>query len=174
MRDLFVRLRNLAHMRGDIDQENTIASYISLVEYAGVKNSKWYKSWRGWQNRILLGWRWLSSGFYMSWVRPIIWLLLGYLILNLIPFIWAVLDGIIEVSWENLKKWLNFCVYTPAKIFFYADSLKDVLGDYTYTILEREFLLGEAGLNIIGVLRLVWIWLCGAAFRNAIKTYSSR
>ena len=61
--DLFVRLRNLAHMRGDIGQENIIASYISLVEYAEVKNSEWYKTWRGWQDWLLLGWRWVSSWF---------------------------------------------------------------------------------------------------------------
>ncbi len=171
MKDLFVRLKNLAHMRNDIDQENTIASYISLVEYAEVKNSKWYKSWRGLQNWLLLGWRWTSSRFYMSWIRPISLLLLGYFIINSIPLIWARFGGMREVSWET---YLNFCTYTPAKIFFYADSLKDVLDNCTYTIIEREFLLGEVGLNIIGIFRLVWIWLCGAAFRNAIKTYSSK
>ena len=171
MRDLFVRLRNLAHVRGDIGQENTIANYISLVEYARVKNSKWYKSWRGWQDWLLLGWRWVSSGFYMSWIRPIGLLLLGYFILNFIPFIWAGLDGIREVSWG---KYWDFCVYTPAKIFLYADSLEDVLGDGAYARLKGEFLFGEVGLNTIGIFRLVWIWLCGAAFRNAIKTYSSK
>ncbi len=171
MKDLFVRLKNLAHVRGDIGQENIISSYISIIEYAGVKNSKWYKSWRGWQDWLLLGWRWISSRFYTSWIRPISLLLLGYFLLNAIPFIWAEFDEIKEVS--SGKYW-DFCVYTPAKIFLYADNLRDVLGNCAYANLKREFLFGEVGLSVIGIFRLVWIWLCGAAFRNAIKTYSSR
>ena len=171
MKNLFVRLKNLAHVRGDIGQENIIASYISIIEYAGVKNSKWYKSWRGWQDWLLLGWRWMSSRFYTSWIRPISLLLLGYFVLNSIPFIWAEFDKIKEVS---CGKYWNFCVYTPAKIFLYADNLREILGDCAYANLKSEFLFGEVGLRMIGIFRLIWIWLCGAAFRNAIKTYSSR
>ncbi len=164
--DLFVRLRNLARMRGDIGQENIIASYISLVEYAEVKNSEWYKSWRGWQDWLLLGWRWVSSGFYMSWLRPIVWLIGGYLVLNAIPFLFLWGEGLsFDGYWE-------FCFLSPTKIPFYADGLNAVLGGYRYGMVLWG--IGKSCLNFIGVVRLVWIALCSYAFKNAIRTYWPR
>ena len=165
MRDLFVKLKNLAHVRGDIGQENTIASYISLVEYAQVKNDKWYKSWQGWQDWLLLGWRGVSSKFYTSWLRPIIWLVGGYLVLNAIPFLFFWGEGLslgFDGYWE-------FCFYSPIRIPFYADGLKAVLGEDRY-----GEVLWEGWLNVIGIVRLVWIALCSYAFKNAIRTYRSR
>jgi len=128
MRDLFVKLKNLAHVRGDIGQENTIASYISLIEYAQVKNDKWYKSWQGWQDWLLLGWRGVSSKFYTSWLRPIIWLVGGYLVLNAIPFFFLWEEGL---SFDFDGYW-EFCFYSPIRILFYADGLKAVLGEDRY------------------------------------------
>ena len=159
MRDLFVKLKNLAHVRGDIGQENTIASYISLVEYAQVKNDKWYKSWQGWQDWLLMWWRWRSSKFYTSWLRPFGWLVVGYVVLNLIPMIW-----IGDYSW---REWLEFSVLSPAKIPSFADSLETILG-------TKMTGFDKIGLHVMGIVRLIWIALCGYAFRNAIRTYLSR
>ena len=168
MGNLFVRLRNLAHMRGDIGQENIIASYISLVEYAEVKNSEWYKSWRGWQDWLLLGWRWVSSGFYMSWIRPLGWLIGGCLVLNAIPFLFFWGEGL---SFDFDGYW-EFCFLSPTRIPFYADGLNAVLGEDRYG--EVLWGIGKGWLNFIGIVRLVWIALCGYAFKNAIKTYWPR
>ncbi len=166
MRDLFVKFKNLAHVRGDIGQENTIASYISLVDYAHVKNDKWYKSWQGWQDWLLLGWRGVSSEFYTSWLRPIIWLVGGYLVLNAVPFLFLWGEGVsFDGYWE-------FCFYSPIRILFYADGLMAALGAERY----GEVLSGinTAWLNAIGIVRLVWIALCSYAFKNAIRMYGSR
>ncbi len=168
MRDLFVKLKNLAHVRGDIGQENTIASYISLVEYAQVKNDKWYKSWQGWQDWLLLGWRGVSSKFYTSWLRPIIWLVGGYLVLNAIPFLFLWGEGL---SFDFDGYW-EFCFYSPIRILFYADGLKAVLGEDRYG--EVLWGIDQGWLNFIGVVRLVWIALCSYAFKNAIRTYWPR
>ncbi len=164
-RELFVRLRNLAHVRGDIGQESIIASYIFQVEYARVKDSKWYKSWRGWQDWLLLGWRKWSSDFYMSWVRPFGCLIGGYLVFNAIPFL-----GIDSDFGDKVYGWLEFSFYSPVKIPFYAEGLKAVLD-------AKKLKLGEGWggwLHFIGFLRLLWIALWGYAFRNAIRTFSSR
>ena len=168
MRDLFVKLKNLAHVRGDIGQENTIASYISLVEYAQVKNDKWYKSWQGWQDWLLLGWRGVSSKFYTSWLRPIVWLVGGYLVLNAIPFLFLWGEGL---SFDFDGYW-SFCFYSPIRILFYADGLKAVLGEDRYG--EVLWGIDKGWLNVIGVVRLVWIALCSYAFKNAIRTYWPR
>ena len=168
MRDLFVKLKNLAHVRGDIGQENTIASYISLIEYAQVKNDKWYKSWQGWQDWLLLGWRGVSSKFYTSWIRPIIWLVGGYLVLNAIPFLFLWGEGL---SFD-FDGYLEFCFYSPIRILFYADGLKAVLGEDRYG--EVLWGIDKGWLNVIGVVRLVWIALCSYAFKNAIRTYWPR
>ena len=153
MRDLFVKLKNLAHVRGDIGQENTIASYISLVEYAQVKNDKWYKSWQGWQDWLLLGWRGVSSKFYTSWLRPIVWLVGGYLVLNAIPFLFLWGEGL---SFDFDGYW-SFCFYSPIRILFYADGLKAVLGEDRYG--EVLWGIDKGWLNVIGVVRLVWLTL---------------
>ena len=128
MRDLFVKFKNLAQDRGDIRQENRIASFISVVEYAQLLNEKWYKNWQGWQDWLLLGWRRVSSDFYMSWLRPIVLFVAGYFILNSIPFfyLWHM-----DFSLDFGRYW-EFCTYGPIRILFYADGLKTVLGDDGY------------------------------------------
>ena len=168
MRDLFVKFKSLAHVRGDKRQENTIDSFVSLIEYAQLLNEKWYRSWQGWQDWLLLGWRGVSSRFFMSWLRPIIWLVGGYLILNSIPFCYLLEKG---VSFDFDRYW-EFCFLSPIRILFYADCLKDVLGVERY----GEVLGGinTGSLNAIGIVRLLWIALCSYAFRNAIKTYGSK
>ena len=165
MGDLFVRLKNLAHVRGDIGQANTIASYISLIEYAQVKNDKWYKSWQGWQDWLLLGWQGVSSKFYTSWIRPIGWLVGGMLVLNAIPFLFLWGEGL---SFDFDGYW-EFCFYSPIRIPFYADGLKAVLGEDKYG--EVLWGIDKGWLNVIGIVRLVWIALCSYAFKNAIRTY---
>ena len=38
-----------------------------------------------WQDRILYGWRRWSSDFYRSWLRPLIVILVSYIVLNAVP-----------------------------------------------------------------------------------------
>ena len=69
-----------------------------------------------------------------------------------------------DYSW---REWLEFSVLSPAKIPFYADSLETVLG-------TKMTGFDKIGLHVMGIFRLIWIALCGYAFRNAIRTYLSR
>ena len=167
MRDLFIKLKNLTRARGDTGQENIITSYISLIEYAQVKNDNWYKSWQGWQDWLLLWWRGLSSNFYMSWLRPIIWLIIGYSGFSIIPFLFLNFDKYGEFCW--FSKYGEFWLYSPAKLPFYIDNLKIVLGENKYKeVLNR---INEGWLSLISTLRLAWITLCAYAFKNAIGIY---
>lgn len=110
MREIFVKLASIANVRRDSKQENILTAYKAPVDYAQVKNSKWYKSTHGWQDWLILTWRYVSSDFYRSWLRPVSLFVGGYMILNLIPFLFIGFDG----YWE-------FCFYRPTRIFSYPD-----------------------------------------------------
>ena len=164
-RDLFRKLKHIAHARSDTGQEVILSNYISRIEYQIMRRErigKWYKNlrwYRNWSGRLLMWWRRWSSDFYSSWARPFGWLVGGYLVLNLIPMVWV---G--DYSW---REGLEFSVLSPAKIPFYADSLETVLG-------TKMTGFNKIGLHVMGIFRLIWIALCGYAFRNAIRTYLAR
>ena len=160
-RQLFVKLKDLAAKKNDVNQENIFSIHLSKIEYAIIKKEKLYKKW---QDRILMGWQCWSSDFYTSYTRPVILLLVGYLALNFIPFLW------IECfSWYD---WLEFSIRNPTKIVFYSEELKTVLGATEYETLSIK--LNKIWLDFIGILQIIWLALCGYAFRNAIRTYFSK
>ena len=153
-RDLFILLRKLAIERKDMSQEKIIDSYISMIEYTEIKKSKWYKTWEGIEKMILLGWRRWSSNFYMSWLRPLVFLFYGYLIFNAIPMLW-----IDDYSW---REWLEFSFLSPKAIYDYAGNLGNLL--------EPEVTEGDKiGLNVVEWGRWIWIILCGFAVKNVFK-----
>ena len=165
-RDLFVLLRKLAIERKDIKQEKIIDSHIDMVDYINAKKSKW--SWRRGirinEERIRLGWSWWSSRFYMSWLRPLVLLIGGYLILNAVSILWV--DGYPGWDWSEWGEfgleWLEFSVLSPKAIYDYVKSLEGVL--------DTQVGRGDRIiLDVVGWLRWIWIILCGFAFGNAIK-----
>ncbi len=160
-RKLFVKLKDLAAKKNDVSQVNIFSSYLSKIEYAIVKKEKWYKKW---QDRILMGWQCWSSDFYTSYTRPVILLIVGYSALNFLPFLW-----IENFSWYD---WLKFSIRNPTKIVFYSEELKTVLGVTEYETLSTK--LNKIWLDFIGLLQIIWLALCGYAFRNAIRTYFSK
>ena len=167
-RDLFRKLKHIAHERSDTGQEVILSNHISRIEYQIMRRKrrgKWYKScewYSNWPGRLLMWWRKWSSDFYMSWIRPFGCLIGGYLVFNAIPFL-----GIDSGFGDKVYGWLEFSFYSPVKIPFYAEGLKAVVD-------AKELKLGEGWLHFIGFLRLLWIALWGYAFRNAIRTFSSR
>lgn len=167
-RDLFRKLKHIAHARSDTGQEVVLSNCISRIEYQIMRRErrgKWYKNWEwysNWAGRLLMWWRWRLSDFYTSWIRPFGCLIGGYLAFNAIPFL-----GIDSDFWYKVHGWLAFSFFSPVKIPFYAEGLKAVID-------AKELKLGEGWLHFIGFLRLLWIALWGYAFRNAIKTFSSR
>ena len=158
IRALFIRLCQVARTRGDLKQVKLLNSHIMFFEYLYVKNNGWNENWNNCQDFILLLWRKLSSKFYMSWVRPLIGLLVGYLGFNAVSMIYC-----------DFTEYLLFCVYSATSILTYTSGLEIVLGveKYKATITQTS----EGWLNFIGLFRLLWITLWGYAFKNAIGLY---
>ena len=156
MRELFIKLKIIAQARGDIGQENISASYISLIEYVQIKNNLWHKRRFDWQDLLLFWWRYASSRFYTSWIRPLVCLSIGYFLINAIPFLFI-----------ESAEYLTFCLSSPTKLPFFADNLKEVLKDDKFA--ELLDCVGKVWLDLIGILRLIWLTLFGYAFKNAIR-----
>lgn len=156
MRELFIKLKIIAHARGDIDQENISASYISLIEYVQIKNNPWHKLRFVWQDFLLFWWRYKSSRFYTSWIRPLVYLSIGYFLINAIPFLSI-----------DSTEYLAFCLSSPTKLPFFADNLKEILGAEKFA--KSLYGIDRVWLDLLGILRLIWLTLFGYAFKNAIK-----
>lgn len=155
-KELFVRLKKLAIERKDALQEKIIDHHISMIRYVDLTCIPWGKIENHEKEELLvLRWRWYSSHFYMSWVRPLGLLVVGYFVLNLIPMLWV--DGY-DCWWE----WLELSVSSPKAISDLAESLGEVLGT---GVTGRD----KFGLRVVEWFRWIWIALCVIAFRNAIR-----
>ena len=151
------------------EQMSIIASYIMLIEYAQIKYDfkyeGWYRCYSEWQNWILLGWRKISSNFYMSWLRPTIFLIGGFLCFNLAPFLILWLHGL---RFDYIGYW-EFCLASPTTIPFYATTLETILGKDRYG--ELLWLVIEVWLDFLGILRILWMTLWGYALKNVLRAY---
>ena len=132
MRNLLLELKQAARLKGDNSQENLIASFISLIEFVQIKNEKWYKNKQGWQNRLLFGWRNFSTKFYRSWIRPLVLLMLGYMLINIIPFLYIGFEGYGE-----------FCFYRPHQDTLFYGWIRNCVRNRFCTIPESQYSLDE-------------------------------
>ena len=167
MKELFVKFKKLASLKEDIGQITILNSFVLLVEFVLVKNDEWYKTRQGWQDWLLLEWRYMSSRFYTSWTRPTIGLIASYFTINSIPFLILCFGGL-SFDWPS---YLAFCFHNPTKIPFYTEGLEAVLGRDRYG--EMLWAIGETWLAVFGIIRLIGITLFGYAFKNAIASYRS-
>ncbi len=169
MRYLFLVLKNIARMKDDTEQMSIIGSYIMLIEYAQIKYDfkyeGWYRCYSEWQNWVLLGWRKISSNYYMSWLRPTIFLVGGYLFFNLAPFLILWLHGL---RFDYIGYW-EFCLASPTTIPFYTTTLETILGKDRFG--ELLWLVKEVWFDFLGILRILWMTLWGYALKNVLRAY---
>lgn len=167
-RILFLFLRERANKKQDSQIVRTLDKYLDRIDYSltkdqgirfkDVKNDRTeLAQWLGhWQDRFLYGWRKLSSDFYRSWLRPLSAMVLGYLILNAVP--WLVVDGF------TCSDYIAFCLRSPNKIPFYTDELRLILqSQYDCLPNWRKNILG-----FVGFLQAISLAMFAIAFRRAI------
>ena len=162
-RHLFLWMRRLAAAKEDARQIRVLDKHIDRIEYFLNKELKTpcildYSIWvEYWQDRILYAWRRWSSDFYRSWVRPLCWLVLGYLLLNAAPALYL----------ENftMSHWIEFNLRSVGEIAKYESSLEKIFsGDYESVSLRLKNIL-----RIIGLVEVIWIAMWSFAFVKAIK-----
>lgn len=162
-RRLFVKLREIASSKQDTRLMNTLDKQIDRIEYFLTKEQKVSirADWSGWveylQDRTLYEWRRLSSDFYRSWLRPLIFFVVGYLILNAFPCIW--------MEQFTMHHWLAFSLRPINRMPFYTAELQEML--------TAEYRSLQAGvivmLRFIGFIQVIWVALWGFAFGKAVK-----
>ena len=162
-RNLFLWMRRLAAAKEDARQISILDKHIDRIEYFLNKELKApcildYSIWvQYWQDRILYAWRRWSSDFYRSWMRPLCWLVLGYLLLNAAPALYL----------ENftISHWIEFNLRSVGEIAKYESSLEKIFGvDYESISLRRKNIL-----RTIGFVEVIWIAMWSFAFVKAIK-----
>ena len=168
MEALLIRFRNIAQMRGNTSQVRFITSYISLIEYISLKIVPWYTDWSSCQDWLMLSWRYKSSRFYSSLLRPLAYMISGFFFLNAIPFLYFCYHGL---SFDFIR-YLEFCFSSPTKVPFYSDNLAEILGEDKFG--ELLWGVNKAWLGFLGIFRLTWLILFGYAFRNALKMYEQK
>ena len=162
-RRLFVKLRELASSKQDTRLMNTLDKQIDRIEYFLTKEQKVSirTDWRGWveylQDRTLYEWRRLSSDFYRSWLRPLIFFIAGYLILNAFPCIW--------MEQFTMHHWLAFSLRPINRMPFYTAELQEMLTT-EYQGLQTGVIVK---LRLIGFIQVIWVALWGFAFGKAVK-----
>ena len=162
-RNLFLSLREYAGKKQDTHLVNVLDKQLDRVEYFLTKDQEisfftdkreWFEYW---QDRILYAWRRWSSDFYRSWLRPLSMVVLGYGVLNALPWFWI----------ENFtfSDWIAFSLRPVSQIHLYAGSLEVVCGD-EYKCLP---LRSKNWLSFIGLLQMIWIAIWGFSFSKSIK-----
>ena len=162
-RNLFLSLREHAGKKQDTHLVNVLDKQLDRVEYFLTKDQEisfsadkreWFEYW---QDRTLYAWRRWSSDFYRSWLRPLSMVVLGYGVLNALPWFWI----------ENFtfSDWIAFSLRPISQIHLYAGSLEAVCGD-EYKCLP---LRSKNWLSFIGLLQMIWIAVWGFAFSKSIK-----
>lgn len=162
-RSLFISLREFAAEKQDAWLVSVMDKQLDRVEYFLAKDQEisfladkreWFEYW---QDRILYAWRRWSSDFYRSWLRPLSMVILGYGVLNALPWFWI----------ENFtfSDWIAFSLRPISQIHLYAGSLEAVCGD-EYKCLP---LRSKNWLSFIGLLQMIWIAVWGFAFSKSIK-----
>ena len=162
-RSLFLAMRQLAATSHDGRQLTVLDRQLERIEYFLNKGQdrpsvKHYGVWvEYWQDRVLFGWRRWSSDFYRSWLRPLVTLVIGYLLINAVPAL--------VVEPFGLFDWVALTLRPIGEIATYEASVGRIVGN------EYESVAGSARtlLKLMGLVEVVWMGVWGFAFAKAIR-----
>ena len=162
-RQMFLTLREFAAKRQDSRIASNFDKQIDRIDYFLTREQRvsFRDDRRGlleyWQDRILYEWRRLSSDYYRSWLRPLLWLLAGYLISNGLPSLLME-----EFTWHN---WMTFSLRPIHRMPFYAAELQAMMKAEYQRLSSGDIVL----LTLIGFVQVIWIALWGFAFGRSVK-----
>ena len=162
-RSLFLAMRELAAMRHDGRQLAVLDRQLERIEYFLNKGQdspsvKDYRIWiEYWQDRVLFGWRRWSSDFYRSWLRPLVALIAGYLLMNA--------TALMVVEGFSVSDWIDLTLRPVSEIASYEASVRRV-ADREYASVSRS---ARTLLQLVGLLEVLWIGVWGFALVKAIK-----
>ena len=162
-RQLFVDLKRIAAANQDTHQTSILDRHLERIDYFLNKaqdspHVKDYGAWiEYWQDRILYGWRRWSSDFYRSWLRPLIVILVSYIVLNAVPALF--LDG------YSFSQWIEFSLRPVGNLYEYAGTLNEMWpSEY------RMLSIGSKNvLKLIGLFEVIWLAMWGFALAKAIR-----
>ena len=162
-RRLFMSMKHLAAMNHDTRQANILDKQLERIDYFLNKEQDtpspvdcriWIEYW---QDRVLYAWRRWSSDFYRSWLRPLIMIVLGYMLLNAIPALF--------IDTFSLSHWIELTLRPIRDIAGYEETLNQILSsDYDMLSLPNRNLL-----RLVGLIEVIWIAMWGFAFAKAIR-----
>lgn len=162
-RSLFLSIREFAGKKQDALLVNVLDKQLDRIEYFLMKKQEFSfyvdrKEWlEYWQDRLLYAWRRWSSDFYRSWLRPLTFLVFGYVGLNALSGLW--------IEELTVSDWIAFSLRGIDRIPFYTAGLKDLYGS-TYDNLSPG---SKNWLRLIGLFQVVWVALWGFALSKSIK-----
>ena len=162
-RTIFLKMRDMASRRQDAFLESVAERQLDRIEYYFAKEQrfairKYPRQWIGiLQDRARYAWRRWSSDFYRSWLRPLVMLVLGYVLLNAVPF--SYLDSF------SISAWVAFSFRPISRLAFYSQELELMFpSDYAQLSTTAQNVL-----RIVGYSQVTWIALWGFALGKSIK-----
>ena len=162
-RQTFLHLTHLATMNHDARQLRVLNKQIDRIEYFLNKEQEApylrdFRIWiEYWQDRLLYAWRRWSSDFYKSWMRPLIMITSGYMLLNAVP--------VLIIDTFSLSHWIEFTLRPIGEIAEYEQSLNRIVGgDYDNVSSSVRNLF-----RLFGFIEVIWIAMWSFAFARSIK-----
>lgn len=162
-RRMFQYLRRLAATSHDTRQLVVLDKQIDRIEYFLNKEQDTpslvdFRIWiEYWQDRLLYAWRRWSSDFYRSWMRPLLLIVLGYMVMNAVPAL--VIDSF------SLSHWFELTLRPIGEIAKFEQSLNRIVGnDY-----DRLSSFNKMSFKLLGLIQVIWIAMWSFAFARSIK-----
>lgn len=162
-RELFVTMRRFAALNQDARQIKVMDRQLERIEYHLNKeqDAPSLIDWRiwieYWQDRLLYAWRRWSSDFYKSWFRPLLMIILGYMVLNSVPKVF--------IATFSLADWIEFTLRPIGEIAGYEESLRNVVGDDYRDISSSQ----KNVFSLVGLIQMIWITMWSFAFARSIR-----
>ena len=160
---MFVYLKRLAAVSHDRRQLGVLDRQIDRIEYFLNKEQETpslvdFRIWiEYWQDRLLYAWRRWSSDFYKSWMRPLLLIMLGYMLMNAVPAF--VIDAF------SLSHWIELTLRPIGEIAEYEQSLSGIVGANYDKLSSSEKVL----FKLVGVAQVIWIGMWSFAFARSIR-----
>lgn len=162
-RKMFLAMKEAANRTQDSFLANVLERQIDRIDYYLIKRQEVSfrvdpKQWVGWwQDRFRYAWRRWSSDFYRSWLRPLLFLVLGYLLLNSVP-LWL-------FDFFSFSDWISFSLRPIVSLTSYTKEIESLHIEEFKNVSVTE----KNVLNAVGYLQVIWIAVWGFALRKAIR-----
>ena len=162
-RALFLRMRENAARQEDSRQLVILNRQLDRIEYYLNKQQDPPSIWElgnwseYWEDRLIYAWKRWSSDFYKSWLRPLFFLLAGYLLINALPYLWV----------ENFEffHWLDLSLRPITDIPRYEASVSRMIGSDYQNVSEAHRRL----LKAVGLVQVIWVGVWSFALLKAMK-----